>query len=130
MTPQTFTRWLDDYGKAWINGDTDAVQALFTDDAAYHETPFDPPMIGREAIRTYWHEGAELGQRDVHFSYDVLFVGDEAGIAHWHASFVRTADNTPVELDGVLRAEFDEAGRCRRFREWWHRRQRSGWLPR
>ena len=27
---------------------------LFTADAAYHETPFDPPMTGSDAIRRYW----------------------------------------------------------------------------
>jgi hypothetical protein len=28
-----------------------------------------------------------------------------------------------VELDGVLAARFAADGRCREFREWWHRRE-------
>ncbi|CAN5836463.1 hypothetical protein BH23ACT10_BH23ACT10_22980 [soil metagenome] len=122
MTAQSFDMWLEAYGRAWIDGDPEAVVQLFTKDAAYFETPFDPPMIGHDTIRTYWHEGAELGQRDVRFSHDVVAVEADVAIARWHAVFVRTDDGTVVELDGVLLAEFDDAGRCRQFREWWHRR--------
>lgn len=50
--------WLNRYGRAWEAGDRSAVLRLFTPDAAYHETPFAPPMIGHDAIGSYWQEGA------------------------------------------------------------------------
>jgi hypothetical protein len=32
-------------------------------------------------------------------------------------------------LDGVFLVEFDEAGLCSRFREWWHREERDNTDP-
>ena len=121
LPPEAFEVWMQAYGRAWEAGDPDAVTALFSADAAYHETPFDEPMTGSEAIRRYWSEGADQAQRNVRFGFVVLGVSAETGLAHWWASFERVPSGVQVELDGVLQAEFDGAGRCRRFREWWHR---------
>ena len=41
MTKQDVQDWLDEYGRAWVDGDPDQVVALFSDTAAYRETPFD-----------------------------------------------------------------------------------------
>jgi ketosteroid isomerase-like protein len=123
ITPDEFAGWLRRYGQAWIAGDPEAAVRLFSDDAAYHETPFEAPMIGREAIRRYWTEGAKEGQRDVAFAAQPVAVGGDTGTARWQASFVRVGNGVSVELDGVLAARFDADGRCREFREWWHRRE-------
>ncbi len=45
------------------------------------------------------------------------------GLAQWQATFVRIPFGNHVELDGFLMAEFDGAGMCSVFREWWHRRE-------
>lgn len=115
--------WLDAYGEAWIAGDPEAAARLFAPDARYHETPFDEPMIGREAIHRYWAEGARDAQEQVRFSHDVVAVVGDAGVARWRATFTRVPSGRRVELDGVLLAEFDREGRCTVFREWWHRRE-------
>ncbi len=80
-------------------------------------------MLGREAIRRYWQEGAGESQREVRFDFKVLWVGENMGAAHWRATFVRIPSGSRVELDGVLLAEFSASGRCSLFREWWHRRE-------
>ncbi len=123
MESGEFARWLDRYGAAWKQGDADAVQELFTADATYHEVPFDEPMVGVDAIRRYWTEGAGQSQRDVDFGHDVLSFDDEVGIARWKASFVRVPSGSEVHLDGILVADFDSSQRCTRFREWWHREE-------
>jgi hypothetical protein len=123
LTPTAFDDWVRAYGRAWETGDPSAVVTLFAADAAYHETPFDEPMVGTEAIRQYWSEGAGLSQRDVRFGFTTLATTDRTGIAHWRASFTRVPSGVGVELDGVLAAEFDGEGRRRVFREWWHRRE-------
>jgi uncharacterized protein (TIGR02246 family) len=122
MDEKQFQTWLDVYGRAWEQGDAAAVTSLFARDAAYHETPFDPPMIGREAIRAYWQAGAGDAQRDVVFDYTILSAGDPA-VAHWTASFTRAPSGAAVRLDGVLTVRFDGDGRCVEFREWWHREE-------
>ena len=58
LSEQAFRQWLDDYGRAWIDGAPDQIVALFAEGAHYYETPFDPPMVGRDAIERYWTEGA------------------------------------------------------------------------
>lgn len=120
---EAFAAWLRRYGEAWIDRDPAAAVRLFTDDAAYHETPFDPPMLGSEAIRRYWADGAQASQRDVTFSAQAVGVDAQIGYARWQASFVRLPLGSLVELDGVLAARFSPDGRCCEFREWWHRRE-------
>lgn len=121
-----FEKWLDAYGAAWQAGDAQAAIELFADDAEYYETPFDDPMIGKDAISQYWTEGAGKSQKDVHFSYEPLAVVENVGLARWRASFVRIPSGNQVELDGFLLAEFDGGGKCSVFREWWHRRESEG----
>lgn len=123
MTPAQFDYWLRRYGRAWIDPDPEAIVAIFARDAEYHEVPFAPPMVGQEAIRHYWTVGARDGQRDISFETTPIALGCDRGYAHWRASFEREATGAFVELDGVLAARFDDAGRCREFREWWHRRE-------
>ena len=50
MTEQDVQDWLDEYGRAWVDGDPDRVVVLFSGTATYRETPFDKPMRGRREI--------------------------------------------------------------------------------
>lgn len=116
-----FEDWMRAYGQAWEAGDPDAAALLFTVDAAYHETPFDEPMVGTQAIHRYWLEGAKQAQKNVRFSFAILGTAGRTGISMWRASFERVPSGKSVQLDGILTAEFDPSGRCQVFREWWHR---------
>lgn len=135
LAREALEAWVQACGRAWEAGDPDAVTALFTADAACHETPSAEPMMGSEAIHRYWSEGADQTQRNIRFGLVVLAVSGETGVARWWASFERVPSGAWVELDGVLEAEFDRSERCRRFREWWHRRETAAvdsnpWLRR
>lgn len=121
MNETQFRAWLDAYGRAWEQGDAKGAMVLFTPAAFYYETPFDPPLVGLDAIHDYWKAGAGQAQRDVAFGYEVLAVAGDTGIAHWVATFTRVPSGVSVQLDGVLTARFDVAGHCTEFREWWHR---------
>lgn len=50
LTLDLFNSWLETYGKASRENDLQASADLFSLDAKYYETPFDEPMIGRDAI--------------------------------------------------------------------------------
>lgn len=121
MNATQFAAWLDEYGRCWQQGDAKGVMELFAPGATYHETPFDPPMVGLDAIHDYWKAGAGQSQQDVTFEYELLDATGDRGIARWRAAFVRTPSGLAVRLDGVLLARFNERGRCEEFREWWHR---------
>ena len=76
------------YGKAWETFDGDAWTALFAERAEYHADPFEPPLVGHNAIRAYLLEAAE-SQADVEFTVERHWVAASTVLAAWHASFVR-----------------------------------------
>ncbi len=115
----SLNEWLIKYKNAWESRDPAAAAALFTVDAEYFWTPFEAPKRGRDEIAKAWAD-ATSRQQDVHFSFDVLAVTGNTGIAHWHTSFLRMATGKHVELNGIIIAEFNGARLCRVFREWWH----------
>jgi ketosteroid isomerase-like protein len=119
LTPREFDAWLRGYKSAWEQRDPQAAAALFTDDAEYYWTPFDPPHRGKDGIAAVWL-GAVSQQKDIDFTYDVLAVNGAVGIAHWHTKLTAVPDNAPVELDGIIVATFAPSKHCREFREWWH----------
>jgi len=122
MTTADLALWLERYGKAWVDRDPDAALGLFSADARYHETPFDPPALGLAGIRQYWQRVPET-QRDIRFEATPLAIAGEDCIARWHAAFTRIATGARIELDGVFVLRFDDRGMCKELREWWHRRE-------
>ena len=119
MTKDDFEVWLRRYREAWESRDPKAAAALFTEHAEYHWTPFGEPKRGLREIEVAWAE-ATARQRDVRFRFQILAASRGLGIATWHTQLVRAATGREIEIDGILVAEFDDSGRCRVFREWWH----------
>ncbi len=55
MDRESVRRWVAAYEDAWRAGDVDAIGRLFTPDARYARSPYDPePLHGHEAIRGFW----------------------------------------------------------------------------
>lgn len=46
--------WVDGYIAAWRAEDPEAVEGLFTPDAAYRASPYAESMIGHDAIKGFW----------------------------------------------------------------------------
>jgi ketosteroid isomerase-like protein len=115
---------LEQYGRAWQSFDGDAWTALFTDDIEYQEDPFEPPMVGHNAVRAYLLEAAGQ-QEQVEFTVERHWVAGPTVLAAWHASYVRRSDHARVRLAGFMTLEIADDGRIARFREWWHRREAS-----
>jgi len=122
VNSESLRAWLENYKSAWETRDPGAVVRLFAEDATYHETPFAPPLRGREAIREYWSRVVVAAQEQVTFGYEILAVAEAGTVAHWWASFTRISSRARVSLDGVFLLTFDVAGRCRQLREWWVRK--------
>jgi hypothetical protein len=113
----TTAEWLDGYRVAWETRDPDAAAALFTEDARYREEPYAEPFVGRAGVRDYWAR-VTATQEDVEFRYGTpLTVGNRAAVEWWV-----TLRNGGVEvtLAGEFWLVFDDHGRCRELREYWH----------
>lgn len=113
---------LERYAQAWQAFDGDAWTGLFTEEAEYHEEPFEPPVVGHNALRAYLLEAAET-QDQVEMTVERHWVAGPTVLAAWHASYVRKPGRERVRLAGFMTLEIADDGRVSRFREWWHRRE-------
>lgn len=48
--------WVAAYEGAWRGRDTDAVERLFTDDAQWRQSPYEPTVVGHAGIRALWDD--------------------------------------------------------------------------
>lgn len=119
LTSRDFEAWLRAYKTAWESRDPAAAAALFAPDAEYYWTPFDPPQRGHAEIAQAWHS-AVAQQKNVTFTYSIIAIADDRGVAHWHTRLTSIPKGERIELDGIVIAEFADPRHCRTFREWWH----------
>ncbi len=131
--------FMQGYQAAWQQQDEALLCSLFAPDGAYHNTPFAVQQ-GHAAIAAYWQR-VKL-QQDIRLDYDVMSSSKAGGIAHWHVTYQvaseelfriwaasagtnllarKPGDPLPrLALDGVLQAQFNDAGLCQTCRLWWH----------
>ena len=115
---------LDRYGRAWEAFDGDAWVELFTDDIEYNQEPFEPPLVGHNAVRAYLLEAAEL-QEEVSFTVERHWVVDPTILVAWHAGYIQRSDRARVRLAGFMTLEIRD-GKIAKLREWYHRRSTPG----
>ncbi len=119
MTHHKFDTWLKTYGAAWEARDAETFAGLFTDDVRYFWTPFEEPKTGRDGVAGAFKH-AVANQRDIHFSYEILAVGEERCVARWWCALARPTTGHPVRIDGILMLKPTTDGLGQEFREWWH----------
>jgi hypothetical protein len=119
LTLDTFKEWMETYGRASKENDTQTSAELFALDAKYYESPFDEPLVGQKAIYQYWDKGAQT-LKDKQSDYEILAIQGNLGIERWRTRFTHISSGQRVALDCIFLVEFDEDLTCRSFREWWH----------
>ncbi|AYF96840.1 nuclear transport factor 2 family protein [Protaetiibacter intestinalis] len=115
----TVDRWVRDYRTAWESNLPDDIRGLFTPDAEYFTGPFDDPWRGHDDIVAKWLEAADQ-PGDTEFSWKVLGVEGDTGFVEG-----RTDYREGRAYANLWVIELDEAGRARRFTEWYMRRPGS-----
>jgi ketosteroid isomerase-like protein len=108
--------WLEAYQAAFETGNGDAFTGLFSDDAEFVLDPFEPPLVGSNAIRAYLLD-ASGSQTQTDLTIERHWVSGPTILAAWHASYVRTSDRAHLREAGFLTAEI-RAERCIRLRRW------------
>lgn len=109
--------WIAAYGRAWHNGDADAVVAIFSEDAVYRSSPFREPHAGSDGIRAYW-ESVTSAQEGLELRFGTPVVeGDRAAVEWWA---IVTEDGKETTYPGILMLRFAPDGRCAELRECWH----------
>ena len=120
--------WLDAYVEAWKSYDRSQVEALFAEDATYRYHPYDPEaetLHGRDEIVSSWLEpDGNASSRDAEGTYEAYYeayaVDGERVVAVGTSTYYPdTTRATPERVyDNVFLIEFDGAGRCRSFTEY------------
>jgi len=120
--------WLDAYVEAWKTYDRSQVEALFAEDVTYRYHPFDPEdevLRGRDAVVNGWLEpDGNASTRDAEGTYEARYevyaVDGERVVAVGTSTYYPdTTRGKPDRVyDNVFLIEFDGAGRCRDFTEY------------
>jgi hypothetical protein len=117
LTPGDGQDLLARFKRAWERRDPDLATELFTPEAEYRPDPFEPPMVGSNAIRAYWNAVA-AEQANVEFDAERVWVAGRTVLSSWHAAFTRRATADRVRYRGFMTLEVDDAGLVSRLREW------------
>ncbi|MGY1829309.1 YybH family protein [Geodermatophilus sp. SYSU D01180] len=104
-------QWVAQYERAWREGDVAGIARLFTDDARYRRSPYEPSEVGHAAIRAFWRE--DEGRAFTVTAEPVAVEGRDAVVR----LEVRYTDPVQEYRDlWVLR--FADDGRVADFEEW------------
>lgn len=131
MTHATVQGWLDRYVDAWRTYDLAAVEGLFAEDAEYRYHPWDDPVVGRDAIVHDWlYPGGSADGRDQPGTwsahYEPYAVDGDRAVAIGESIYFADASQA-AELRhywNIWTIEFDEAGRCVSFVEYFMQRKK------
>ncbi len=125
MTHDQVQRWLDAYLAAWKSYDGDDIAALFAEDAAYRYHPADEPVRGREAIVADWlapdgNEDARDADGTFEGDYRPFAVDGNRAVAVGTSTYWTDASRSQFRnvYFNCWLLEFDDAGRCRSFTEY------------
>lgn len=117
MNHADVSRWLASYVGAWRSNDRAQIEALFTPDTVYRFAPYDPPVVGADAIAADWLENPDdptSWQAEYH---PVAVDGDTAVAVGW-SSYQATADRPARRYANCFVLRFDATGRCSEFTEY------------
>lgn len=117
MKNTTVVDWLEGYREAWESRDADAAAALFTADSLYREQPYAEPFVGPQGVHEYWTRVTET-QSEVRFRYGTPVVEGNRAAAEWWVTMLN--GGAEVTLAGEFLLIFDDSGKCRELREYWH----------
>jgi hypothetical protein len=112
--------WLDAYLEAWRSYDPAQIGALFSDDALYAHSPFDEsnPVQGRAAIVANWLEEPDAtGSWEAH--YVPIAIDGNIAVAQGRTRYLLPDGTLEHEFANTFVMQFDQAGRCTRFTEWY-----------
>ncbi len=117
----TVTQWLDAYIRAWKSYHPDDIGVLFSADAIYYYTPFDTPLIGRQAIIDSWLTNQDPpGSYDAHYQ-PVMIQGDTA-VTNGRSRYFYADGSLETEFDNIFILRFNAQNQVREFREWYFER--------
>ena len=126
LTHEHVQKWLDDYAHAWETYDEADIAPLFSENAEYRWHPADDPEVGRDTIVHAWlNPGGNASDRDEPGTYTAELqpyaVDGNKAVAIGLCTYYKDASKsevTRIYYNNWL-LEFDDAGKCSSFTEYW-----------
>lgn len=110
MTETDIAEFVDAYLLAWRSNDADDIRAVFTEDAEYHEEPYETHWIGREEIVRGWRSRWNWQQGGWSFEWTLRSIDGRTAV------IVGTGRYTELGVfDNVWTVTFADNGRVSRF---------------
>jgi len=123
MTRNDFRDWLERYLRPQEKCDPECIWDTFAEDGVYWWGPFNEPRCGIHAIYAH-HKNALSHQNDLKYTYQILAVTDQCGIARFHLTLADHVPGEPNEYDGILVVRLNDEQKAVLFEEWYHSRVR------
>jgi ketosteroid isomerase-like protein len=115
VTRAEVTDWVALYERAWRTGGVDLLQELFTNDATYRMSPYEPPVAGLAAISEMWEAERQGPDELFTMTSEIVAVDAETAVVRVEVAYGAPAGREYRDL-WVMR--FAEDGRCAAFEEW------------
>lgn len=111
----TVSRWLAGYEESWRTPGTEGLRELFTNDATYLQSPYEPPVTGLDAIGRMWEEERDGPGEVFTLVTDILAVDGPTAVVRAQVWYGDPPRQEYRDL-WVIRLAGD--GRCGWFEEW------------
>jgi ketosteroid isomerase-like protein len=121
--------WKETWERAWPTRDTDAIAALYADDATYRALAFRDPDRALAGVRRYLDENFGVEQELECWFAEPVVAGDRAAV-EWWGTWVE--DGRRLTLAGATFLRFDDDGKVVDHRDYWNEAERreppyAGW---
>jgi hypothetical protein len=107
--------WIERYELAWRSAGTRPLEGLFSAGATYRASPFDEPIVGREAIAAFWEAEREGPDESFTLSWEPVALDGDVAVARVEVRYDGPPARTYRDL-WIVR--LDAGGRCVAFEEW------------
>ena len=107
------------FGSGWERGDEDAMANAFTEDGVFVPSPFDAPLLGREAIRGYWKD-VPREQAEIVFRSGETYIAGPWFATEFRCTFRRRRTGQRMDVRGALFCE-TQGDLLSEVRMYWHR---------
>jgi len=118
MNNQTFKSWLEKLKTIWEEKTPKVILNICSDKFLWYETPFSKPLRTREELLKEWN--SILNQENISFSYKILSVNKNMGMAKWDATFTKLPSKEKASFQGIFQVILDKEGKCIEFHQWFN----------
>jgi uncharacterized protein YciI len=112
---ERFGSWVAAYERAWRTAGTTFLADLFTASARYMAAPFEVPIVGLDAIASFWEAEREGPDETFAMQSELIAADGDTGVVRVQVTYEQPARRTYRDLWVIT---LDADGRCSAFEEW------------